>query len=226
MQQSWVSFNTTVSLIISVANSCSQQTLPPQQCSITCHTRPIYTTTTMLLLTQAHSRRIPAKRTTHPIISLNKYKKSVPVMTASDWAKQGITQQRAKHLPSQVLDCLCMSFTNDNQRESRWSTEEWAAVMSMVKKTPPQKFKYLYARNSSTDFLSRRPIQSTSTHTHVKSALQRTNTAAWALDYLGRVFIVCRAYSNDCYETHIEQDQRLQAIYIVIALIVWGSIRL
>jgi hypothetical protein len=36
----------------------------------------------MLLLTQAHSRRIPAKRTTHPIISLHKYEKEE--ISASD----------------------------------------------------------------------------------------------------------------------------------------------
>lgn len=36
----------------------------------------------MLLLTQAHSRRIPAKHTTHPIISLHKYEKEE--ISASD----------------------------------------------------------------------------------------------------------------------------------------------
>ena len=36
----------------------------------------------MLLLTQAHSRRIPAKHTTHPIISLYKYEKEE--VSASD----------------------------------------------------------------------------------------------------------------------------------------------
>ena len=98
MQQSWVSFNTTVSLIISVANSCSQQTLPPQQCSITCNTRPIYTTTTMLLLTQAHSRRIPAKLTTHPITSKDKDHKE-----HCQWWQRAIERSKASRSKGQSI---------------------------------------------------------------------------------------------------------------------------